>query len=309
MILRDNTEMNRTIIDRLGVVAAAIADDPRQAPRAARAAGFGGLLFDAWSSSLSLPDLSRTGRREFLRMLSAQDQQLIGLQTDVVPKGFSPGADVDRQVAQLDRALETAAGLQSPLLCVDLGPLPRPAVAPKPKASIAPGQAGLIIIPTLSAPAPPTPSAPPPDPAFVAQVTSALSELGARADRYGATVAFSSALASFAAIEQALLAVRCPWFGIDLDSVAMLRDDWSPDEIFSAIGPLIRHVRARDALVGADHRTKPTIIGQGNTNWAELLALLDQAGYNGFVTVDPMELTDRSSAAAAGAKHLRELPG
>jgi hypothetical protein len=36
-----------------------------------------------------------------------------------------------------------------------------------------------------------------------------------------------------------------------------------------------------------------------------VVALLDEAGFAGWVTVDPLELSDRVSAAAAGLAALR----
>jgi hypothetical protein len=296
--------MSALISDRLGILASALSGDPRQAPRAARVAGFKGLLFDVWSQSLSIPDLSATGRREFHRLLANEAQQLVALQMDLGERGLSLGADVDKQIARLDLAMQSAASLQAPLLCVDLGPLPQPAISAKPKPSIQ--NAGAIIIPTLQAPLP-TQTSPLPDPAQVSQVNAALLEIGARADRYNMTLALSSSLASFAALQQAIASANCPWFGIDLDTIAILRDEWPQDEIFSAIGPLIRHVRARDAVIGAEHRTKPAVIGRGSTDWSELLATLDAADYNRFITIDSMELPDRLPAATAGAKYLREF--
>jgi sugar phosphate isomerase/epimerase len=139
----------------------------------------------------------------------------------------------------------------------------------------------------------------------VAQVDAALAELGGRADRLGVTIAFRSDLASLAALERALSAAACPWFGIDLDPVALLRDEWTADEAFSRLGTLVRHVRGRDAVLGADRRTRPAVIGQGSTNWGELLADLDSAGYRGWITIDPLELPDRARAAGAGASYLR----
>jgi len=76
------------------------------------------------------------------------------------------------------------------------------------------------------------------------------------------------------------------------------------DEIFSRLGKLIRHVRARDAVLGADKRTKPAPIGQGSTDWPALLARLDAAGYSGWLTIDPIDLPDRSGAALAAQKNL-----
>ena len=295
---------------KYAVVAAALTTDPREAPTIARTLGFDGLLFDAFSADLDIPSLSATGLREFRHVLSAQDRQLVGLRVDLGAKGFGPGADVDRLLSQFDRVLQSAAGLGSPLVCVEAGPLPDPPPESKPKPKVTPEQAGLILIPTLSAP--PTPEEthaeqPPPkiDPVFVAQVDGAMAELGRIADRYSAIVAFGSDLASFAAVDRALTAARCPWFGIDLDPVAILRDEWEIDEIFSRLGPLIRHVRARDAIRGADRRTKPATIGRGDTKWDHLLSNLDGAAYHGWITLDPTELTNRLNAATAGVKFLK----
>lgn len=295
------------------VVASALSSDPREAPRQARVAGFSGLLFDAQTTSLNLPDLSASGRREFRHVLSAQDQRLVGLRFDVGPKGLGPGADVDRAAARLDRAMEAAAGLGAPLVCAELGPLPQPLPEARPqKPKVTPEQAGLILLPdSMTSPktAEVTPPAPPPDPAFVSQVDAALAELGRRADRYNVVVAFRSELASFAALERALRAAACPWFGVDLDPVAVLRDEWEIDEIFTRLGGVVRHVRGRDAIGGAGGRTRAAVVGQGNTNWGELLADLDGAGYGGWVTLDPIDLTDRAAAAEAGLRHLRDVQG
>ena len=298
------------------VVAPALSPDPHVVPELSRRAGFAGLQFDAYATDLALPDLSATGRREFRHLLSGQDQRLVGLRFDLGPKGLGPGADVDRALDRLGRVMEAAAGLMAPLVCVEVGPLPEPVVEEKAKPKITTEQAGLILIPgDLGGGASAKPQAAgrateAPDPDFLAQVDGAMAELGVRADRYGVTVAFCSELASFAALERTLAAARCPWFGVDLDPVAVLRDDWDVDEVFSRLGGLIRHVRGRDAVRGADRRTKPAVVGRGGTNWGELLANLDAAGYHGWVTVDPVDpvdLTDRPAAAVAALEHLRRV--
>jgi sugar phosphate isomerase/epimerase len=240
--------------------------------------------------------------------LSARGQQLVGLREEVGVKGFTPGADVDRQLSRLDRVMEAAAGLAALLVCVDLGPLPAvPAVAaPRPKVSQV--QAGLILLPESSAPQPePAPPPAPPDPAFVAQVGAALAELGRRADRYSVVLAFRSELASLSSLAQALRQANCPWFGVDLDPVAVLRDEWDLDAFFSSLGPLIRHVRGRDAVAGADRRTRPASIGSGSVSWSDLLGNLDESGYRGWITIDPFDLTDRGGAARAALKYLRSI--
>lgn len=290
-------------IPKLAVTSITFSNDAREAAQRAAVAGFAGLLFDAYSPALSLPELTQTGRREFRHVLAGQRVELVGLDGQLGAKGFGPEADVDRLMARIDRAMDAAAGLAAPLLCLDVGPLPQPPSGVRKKPAITPEQAGLIIIPTSAATPPepePQPSAPSPaEVALKDHVNAAMVELGQRADRYNVTVAFRSSLAGFAALHEAIAAARCPWFGIDLDPVAMLREEMSGDEIFSMVGPLIRHVRIRDAVRGADRRTQTAVVGRGSVDWAGFLNQLDGAGYQGWKTVDPVEIADRVGAAVA----------
>lgn len=299
---------------RISVIASALTTDAREAPRLAREAGFNGLLLDAYAPALNLTELSQSGRRELRHLIASQAQTLVGVQVDVGTKGFGPGADIDRLLARLSRAIEAAVDLGAGVTCLDLGPLPQPLETQKPKTAVTPEQAGLIILPkpsdaSTTAPVATEPAATPPDPQLVAQVDNAMGAVGEIADRYRATIAFSSSLAGFAAIERALNAARCPWFGIDLDPVATLRDRWTSDEILSRLGSLIRHVRGRDAALGADRRTKPTELGRGSVNWQDLIRALDSAGDASWITIDPIELPDRRAASLAGLSKLRQLVG
>lgn len=295
---------------KLGVVASALGEDLRETPRRARTLGFDGLQYDAYSSALNIAELSGSARREFLRLLSAQERQLVGLRFEVGAKGFGPGADIDRILDRLDKVMESAAAMSAPLVCVDIGPLPAPPQVAKPRPRVTPEMAGLLILPSAPAVEESAPAPKPPSPAeltMMSQTDAALAELGGRADRYSVILAFRSDQASFAAIERALHSVQCPWFGLDLDPAAVLRDEWNMDEVFSRMGSSIRHVRGRDAVAGADRRAKPSMIGSGSTDWAALLANLDAAGYHGWVTVDPIDLTDRLTAAEVGRKRLTDL--
>ena len=295
---------------KLAVVATALSPDPRSAPLLARKAGFKGLQFEAKSASLDIVELSGTGQREFVRTLSAQDQQLVGLRHDLGQHGFGPGADVDRELSRLLKIMEAATRTGSPLICIDVGPLPEPVVTEPPRPKISPELAGMILLPSkndVPAPQPATRKVPPPDPNFISQVDSALVELGRLADRTSTIVAFRAELASISAIERALRAADCPWFGLDLDPAAIVGDELEIDEVFARLGPAIRHVRGRDALGGASGRTRPAIVGQGSTDWPLVLANLSESDYQGWITIDPIELPDRPAAALAAARYLETL--
>ena len=205
--------------------------------------------------------------------------------------------------------MEAAAGLAAPLLCLDVGLLPEPVRVVAPKPVIETEQAGLILIPAPSRPVAPaaSESSTPPDSAHISLVNSALDELGRRADRFSVTIAMRSGLSSFASLEAVLRGANCPWFGLDLDPAAVVQDKWELDQIFSALGADLRHVRARDAVRGTDHRTRPVVIGSGSTDWPAMLAALDAAGYHGWLTIDPTDLSDRPAAAAEGSAYLRRV--
>ena len=291
-----------------GANASTFSADPREATIQARINGFAGLLFDTYSEGFYITDLSATGRREFRHVLSAQDRQMVGLRVDLGIKGFGPGADVDRLLSQLRKVMEAATELACPLVCLETGPLPEAPIRPIQKSKISAEQAGLILIPAFSAPEPELVPAPEPtaaERAFAAQVDSAMFEMGKLADRCNVTVALHSDLSSLAALERILLAARCPWFGVNLDPVSILRDTWDCDQAFARLGPLIRHVRARDASVGADKRTKPASVGRGDSKWDQLLSNLHAADYHSWITFDATELPDRRAAAVAGLKYLK----
>ena len=166
---------------RFATLASIFGNDARVSVRLAREAQFDGLMFDAYSNALSIPELSQTGRREFRHTLAAHEIGLAGLQGDLGAQGLGPGADVDRVLDRIEGAMEAAAGLAAPLVCVDLGPLAEPAQPAKPKPTVTPEQAGLLILPTsVAAPEPPPAPLSPADQARIDSVAAALSELGRR---------------------------------------------------------------------------------------------------------------------------------
>jgi sugar phosphate isomerase/epimerase len=292
---------------RLSLPSQILDDDARAAAAKARQLGVAGVEFPAYTHHLRLPDLSGTGRREFRHLLASQQIQLAAVHFDCGGKGLAPGADVDRILNGIDKSLHAARDLAATLLTLELGPLPEPQREVKPQPQITPDLLGALILPPPNPQsAIPNPQSPPPNPTFLSQVDNALADLGRRADRYGIPIAFHSNLSSHAALDRALRAAACPWFGLDLDPAAVLQDQWPLDETLSRLGPLVRHVRARDAVKGADRRTRPAPIGQGDVDWPELLALLDEAGYHGWLTIDPTDLPDRTAAARAGIDNLKK---
>jgi sugar phosphate isomerase/epimerase len=255
---------------RLAVVAGALNDDLRQAARLAREIGVCGLQLDVRGGGLDLTSLSHSGRREVRTVLSGAGVALTSLRADLGARGFSPKSDFDAAIDRLEQAMTAAQGLGCGLVCAEVG-------------EIAGDETG-----------------------GSATLDDALRELGRRADRQGVMVALRSELAPFSALSRALTAAACPWLGIDFDPVAFV-DAWNLDQIFSRVGGLVRHVRARDAVGGSGGRTRPAAVGAGSVDWPAVLASLAGAGYSGWFGIDPVDQPNRLQAAMRAAGYLGKM--
>jgi sugar phosphate isomerase/epimerase len=295
-------------LGHIAIRAASLGDDLRQVSPAARSLGYRGVQLDLQVGELDLTGLSPTARREVRHVLSHDNLELVSLRMQFDAESLSAGADHDRVLWMVRRAIDATAGLGVGMLCIDLGRLPsvrepKPARSPIPAA-----KAGLIIIPGQEVAAPEEPSGDEPeDQAAWSTVDSVLREVGVLADRASTILALSSELSSFASLKRAIDHAGCPWFGVDLDPVSLLRDRWDAERVLGAVGPLVRHLRLRDALKGQSGRTQPMAVGQGTTQWPQLFTLLDEGGYNGWMTVDTVDLLDRVGDAKRALEMIRRI--
>src|SRR5690606_27636599 len=73
---------------------------------------------------------------------------------------------------------------------------------------------------------------------------------------------------------------------------------------------IIGHFEIRDAIHGIDGRGEEVPVGQGAIDWDELLALIGEMEYSGWLNVDRQAGPDRAGDIAAGVKFLKKrLPG
>lgn len=272
-------------------------------------------MLEPLSAGVDLLNLSVTGRRELLHVFQSQGQHVAGIVCSVGPRGLGAKDSVDRQIHWIGKLMEASAGLEASLLCVNLGSLPAPDIHEKPQKRISPEEAGVIILPDflqvdLTPPpeqAPQSDKLSPMEIQFRGEVDQALAAIGAMAEKYGVKLAFRSSLSSLESVKQALDRVNCHWFGLNVDPVTAMADQTPLDSMMSDFSGRIHHVRGHDAFVGMGHRTQPTIIGEGSVNWPQMLTLLDDAGYNQWLTIDPMELPRRPDAIRSAVKYLQQV--
>ena len=300
-------------VHRFSVVASVMSEDLRVAAEPARRAGFAGLVIDAHPSgagAIDLTTLSQSGRRELRHVCESAQTPIVALQCELGARARVRSAETDRALARARQAIETAAGLRVPMVCVDLGSLPAAPTPQTPRAPVSDAMAGLILLPTpaetkqfadRTSPAEQAGSA---DEAFVSRTRAVMDELARATDRTGVRVAFGSTLASPRSLAAAVRAIDTPLFGIDFDPAAIIASGLSMEAAFDLLSPRIIHVRARDAVAGEGQRSKPTIVGRGDVNWRELMTLLTEANYHGAITLSPIHLPDPPSAAIRGLEKL-----
>lgn len=298
------------------VVAAAMGAELRGAVERARRAGFGGVVIDvfpaggAGPAAVDLTTLSQSGRRELRHVCESAAVPIVALQCELGARALARSAETDRALARARVAIETAAGLGAGMVCVDLGSLPAAPPPPASRTAVSDAMAGLILLPTPAetkqfAERPSaTEQAGPADEAFVSRTRAVMDELARAADRTGVRVAFGSTLASPHSLAAAVRAIDTPLFGIDFDPAAMIASGMSMEAAFDLMGSRISHVRARDAVAGEGHRSKPAIVGSGDVNWREMMTLLAEADYGGAITLSPIDLPDPAGAAISGLAML-----
>ncbi len=296
------------MITRVSLRAVSLGDDVRQIAPLGQRMGYGALQLDLRIGSVSLLELTASGQREFRSLLAQYDLALESLRMQLPADGLAATELHDRALWAISKAIDAAAGLKAGLLCIDLGRLPAAKGDAPPSQAIKPQDAGRIIIPELAAPVAEA-AEEKEDRGAWDGIDSVMRELGTRADKTGITLAFSSELSSFASLKRAVEKAACPWFGVDLDPVSVLRDRWDMEHVLDAIGGMLRHVRARDAMKGSAGRTQPAAIGRGSTNWTDLLAMLDSGGYRGWVAVDTVDLADRVREAQSAVGLLAAARG
>lgn len=289
---------------KVSVRAAALGNDLRNLASVAQRWMFNGLQLDMKVGELELAELSATGQREVRHVLARHDLELASVRLELPHEGVA-GSDAGKVLWSVERALKASAGVGAKMMCVDLGRLPAVKPEARPKA-VTSAQAGLILIPepTGSAQASADETIDPKDAERWGAADTVLREVGVLADRYGMVLALSSELSSYASLKRAIEGAACPWFGVDLDPVSVLRDRWDLEHVLDAVGGLVRHVRARDAIKGSGGRTQPAAIGKGSTDWGQMIALLSQGAYSGWITVDTLDLQDRAGEAGRARRML-----
>ncbi len=195
-------------------------------------------------------DLSRTGIRHLRKMLDDLNLRIsaVAFRTR---RGYATADDLEARIEATKRAMSAAYELGTGVVVNTIGRVPPEA-----------------------------------DSRGTNTMVEALSELGRHGQKVGALLAAETGTEN--GDELAALIARLPpgCIGVDLNPANLIIHGHSPRAATKALAPHILHVHATDATRDLSAgRGIETPLGQGNAEFPELLGILEEHQYRGYITV------------------------
>jgi sugar phosphate isomerase/epimerase len=259
------------MIVKIGIQTRSLRQPLRQALVTASRLGAQGVEIDA-RSELRPADLSRTGLREFHKLLGD-----LSLRVSAVAfptrRGYDVPDDLERRVLATREAMRFAADLRTDVVINRIG-----RVAEKSD-----------------------------DPSFQRMI-EALTAIAAFSERTGVRLATQTAEVSPQDLARVVAALPDHSIGIDLHPSGLIVAAHSPIEAVELLGPNVLHVHACDAVRDPTTRSANEVeLGRGSADFPELLGMLTEFNYRGWVTIERRESANPIPEIENAVAYLRNL--
>ncbi|HET6424113.1 MAG TPA: TIM barrel protein [Planctomycetaceae bacterium] len=209
-------------------------------------------------TELSPTQLTTTGRRDFLHRLRETG---LRVSSTVFPlkRPLYDQNELDRKLAAIREAMEFTHSLQSSVMCIPLGKLP---AADRTK-----------------------------DQQLLREL---LQDLAAFGNHVGVTPVWAPVGDGAEDVATLLREITTGPVGIDFDPAYFTMTGRSSSESLKVIGDLTAHVQLRDGVRMLDGGGDETAVTEGAVDWVELLALLSEMEYSGWLTAIRLQGPDRA---------------
>lgn len=222
-------------------------------------------------SELKADELSRTGVRQVRKMLEDLNLRVSAV-TYRTRRGYQVADDLDRRVQATQQALKLAYEIGSSLVINHIGRVPE-----------------------KSSPAWST-------------IVEALSDIGRVGQRVGATLAAETGTESGEELAGLIAALPPGCLGVDLHPANLIINGHSPREAAKALAQHVIHVHATDGTRDLAHgRGIEVQLGRGLAEFPELLGLLEEHHYRGYITVERRQSENAIAEIADAVKYLKSL--
>jgi sugar phosphate isomerase/epimerase len=256
---------------KIGIIVESTGLTLRQSLVVAARIGVRGVQIDA-IGELAPTILGETGRREFRNLLRSFDQELAALNVPV-RRGVDVAADLQPRIERIKKSMQLAFDLGSRRVVVACPKLPDDEADPR---------AHLM--------------------------RESLSALGAYGDRIGCVVALEVGFDSAEKVKQYLASFDTGSLKVTFDPANFMLHGHDPLASLTPLAGLIAHVHARDARsAGLSRGLQEVPVGEGDIDWLAFTATLQVLEFDGFLTVEREQGTNKLADVTNGVEFLKRF--
>jgi L-ribulose-5-phosphate 3-epimerase len=256
---------------RIGVAVEPMGLPLRQALAEAARLGVGGVELHA-VGELAPAQLSQTGRRELRYLLRSHQLEATALRCPL-RRGLDVAEGLEERLEYLKQVLSLSFDLGARRVVLAAGQVPEQETDPR---------ASLL--------------------------REALQALAAHGDRVGATLALDTGLESGETLARFLARFDTAALGVNFDPANLALHGFDPYASVTALAGRIVHVHAKDIRRATANRLAQEVpLGHGELDWMQLLDLLRDTDYRGWVTVVRDSGARRREDLAIGVGFLRRF--
>jgi sugar phosphate isomerase/epimerase len=139
-------------------------------------------------------------------------------------------------------------------------------------------------------------------------MVQALAEIGRASQKLGAMLAAETATESGADLARLIDRLPPGSIGVDLNPAQLIVNNHSPRDAVKALGPHVLHVHANDAARDVSvGRGIEVQLGRGSAEFPELLAVLEEHQYRGYITIERRDAGNAVAEVRQAVEFLRNL--
>lgn len=256
---------------KLGVVVDCLKLGVKKGVEKAAELGLDGFQIYVTGGELAPWNLSETGRREFRHLVGANGLEISALCGEL-GKGFVNQEGLEERIDKTKQMLKLARDLKAPALTTHI------AVIPADRNS-----------------------------SDWINLSEVMRDIGDFGDRVGVKFAFETGPEDAALMKAFLDSVESPGLAVNYDPANLVAQGFDHLQGVYDLRAYIVHTHAKDARESAIGRGEEVPLGEGDVQWPEYLARLEEIGYRGYLTIERERGDDPVSDITKAIQFLRSL--
>jgi L-ribulose-5-phosphate 3-epimerase len=255
---------------RMAVVLRCFGQPLKKALQTAGTMNVTGIQLDAITELRSL-ELSDSGRRQFLRHLSDQGLSIASVNVPL-QKSLSELTDLDARIDLLKRAMQSAFLLKSKIVTARIGRIPENTESREYNTLVA-----------------------------------VLNDLAKHANHVGSVLAVTPSGDPLQAIDDLFSKISQGPMELHLDPAGLVASGQQAAEFFRRFPKIISQIQIRDAVRDLDGGVLETPVGRGEVVWDELMVLIHEADFKGWLAVERKQGEDKFGDMSRALSFTKQL--